>query len=474
MSQVVPAEEYNLIARVIAEHPDGMRISVLEKSLFSHLFNINRRTLQRRLQRLVEDGRIVTEGESIALVYKPAPAVITAQLIAPKPSLAAIVESYVPVSPEGGIIRDLVRQPMMQRKPVGYQRTFLEEYEPGVTFYLPASLRAGFHEMGRTPAGKRPAGTYAREILNRLLIDLSWASSRLEGNTYNRLDTQNLIEFGQVATGKDIQETQMILNHKAAIELLVEAADQVGFNPFTFLNLHAILSENLLPDDNASGRLRRRPVDISGSVYHPPAMPQVVEDCFHVLLQKAEAIPDPFEQAFFVMVQLPYLQPFEDVNKRVSRLGANLPLIRSNLCPLSFVDVPVQAYVDGILGVYEFNQVDLLRDVFTWAYERSCQHYMAITQTMVDPDPFHIRYREALIQVVQTVVRGGDKLFQEEIEQFTDKNIPENDRDIFKKMALDALRNLHEGNVARYRLKLSEFQSWKLIRDLHDSKNKRY
>lgn len=135
-----------------------------------------------------------------------------------------------------------------------------------------------------------PAGTYAREILNRLLIDLSWASFRLEGNTYNRLDTQNLIEFGQAAVGKDIQETPMILNHKAAIELLVDAADQVGFNPFTFLNPHAILSENLLPDDNASGRLRRWPVDISGSVYHPPAMSQVVEDCFHLLLQKAEAI----------------------------------------------------------------------------------------------------------------------------------------------------------------------------------------
>jgi hypothetical protein len=391
MSQVVPAEEYDLIARVIAEHPEGMRISALEKSLSSHLPDINRRTLQRRLQRLVEEGRIVTEGESIALVYKPAPAGITAQLIAPKPSIAAVMESYVPVSPEGEFILDLVRQPLMHRKPVGYQRSFLEEYEPGVTFYLPASLRAGFHEMGRTPAGKRPAGTYAREILNRLLIDLSWASSRLEGNTYNRLDTQNLIEFGQAAAGKDIQETQMILNHKAAIELLVEAADQVGFNPFTFLNLHAILSENLLPDDNASGRLRRRPVDISGSVYHPPAMPQVVEDCFHLLLQKAVAIPDPFEQAFFVMVQLPYLQPFEDVNKRVSRLGANLPLIRNNLCPLSFVDVPVQAYVDGTLGVYEFNQVDLLRDVFTWAYERSCQRYLAITQTMADPDPLHSR-----------------------------------------------------------------------------------
>ena len=173
-----------------------------------------------------------TEGESIALVYKRAPSVdINAEPLIAETSIGGEAEVYVPVSPEGGIIRDLVRQPLMRRKPVGYQRSFLEEYEPGITFYLSESLRVQFNEMGRTSAGERPAGTYARGILNRLLIDLSWASSRLEGNTYNRLDTQNLIEFGQAAEGKDIQETQMILNHKAAIEMLIEEADPGGSIP---------------------------------------------------------------------------------------------------------------------------------------------------------------------------------------------------------------------------------------------------
>ncbi|MEA1933145.1 MAG: Fic family protein [Thermodesulfobacteriota bacterium] len=470
MSRIVPAEELDLIERVISEHPEGLGISALEKALANHLPDINRRTLQRRLKRLQEDRRIITEGESIALVYKRGPGVV----LTVEPGKFKIsggeaeIYKYIPVSKEGGIIRDLVRQPLMQRKPVGYQRPFLEEYEPGVTFYLSESLRAQFHEMGRTPAGERPAGTYAREILNRLLIDLSWSSSRLEGNTYNRLDTEKLIEFGQAAEGKDMQETQMILNHKAAIEMLIEEADQIGFNPFTFLNLHAILSENLLPDEDASGRLRRRPVDISGSVFHPLAMPQVLEDCFRLLLQKAAAIDDPFEQAFFVMVQLPYLQPFEDVNKRVSRLGANIPLIRNNLCPLSFIDVPEQAYVDGTLGVYEFNQIDLLRDVFIWAYERSCQRYLAITQTMAEPDPLRIRYREALINAVQVIVRGHKMLSTKNIQQLTDDMVPVNDKKAFNKMVIDALQRLHEGNVARYRLKLSEFQAWKAIRDRHD------
>lgn len=155
-----------------------------------------------------------------------------------------------------------------------------------------------------------------------------WASSRLEGNTYTRLDTHNLIELGQVAAGKNRREAQMILNHKGAIELLVEQAEDIGFNTFTFFNLHAILSENLLADPTESGRLRHRIVEVSGTAFHPLGMPQQIDAYFHMTLDKADAIEDPFEQAFFIMVHIPYLQPFVDVNKRVSRLGANIPLIR--------------------------------------------------------------------------------------------------------------------------------------------------
>lgn len=173
MPRLVPIEELDLIERVISEHPEGLGISALEKALVNHLPDINRRTLQRRLKRLQEDNRIITEGESIALMYKRAPKVINlkANIAAKSKTSTVNAEVYIPVSKEGGVIRDLVRRPLMERKPVGYQRSFLEEYEPGVTFYLSESLRSQFHEMGRTPAGKRPAGTYAREILNRLLID---------------------------------------------------------------------------------------------------------------------------------------------------------------------------------------------------------------------------------------------------------------------------------------------------------------
>ena len=467
MPRQTPAQELDAIEALVAQSPGGLGISALEAALAQAAEPLNRRTLQRRLQKLIDAGRITTEGQSIALVYRAlqplqgsqGPLAYGAAPVAGRWQVAE-AEPDVDVSPEAAAVRAQVRRPLMHRRPVGYQRDFLASYQPNVTHYLPEALRQQLHIMGRTAAGDRPAGTHARDILGRLLVDLSWASSRLEGNTYSRLDTQNLIERGQAAQGKDAIETQMILNHKAAIEMLVEGVDEVGLDPFTFKNLHAVLSQDLMPNPAASGRLRQCVVDISGTVFAPLAIPQVIEECFVSLLDKAAAIADPFEQAFFVMVQLPYLQPFEDVNKRVSRIGANIPLIRHNLCPLSFVDVPERAYIEGLLGVYELNDVALLRDVFVWAYARSCQRYLAITPTMVAPDPRKIRYREALIEAVQQVVKGGRQPTPEVLAEVAGPLAEPQDVQLFAQWLAQALAQLHEGSVARYRLRRSEFEAW--------------
>ncbi len=345
---------------------------------------------------------------------------------------------------------------------MGYKAAFLDDYEPNHTTYLGASVRAQLHRIGRSPVAERPAGTYAREVFSRLLIDLSWASSRLEGNTYSRLDTQNLIEFGLVAAGRDQREAQMILNHKAAIEMLVENVDEIGFDVFTFRNLHALLAENLLPDPSSPGRLRTRTIEIAGSVFLPLADPHRVRECFERLLDKAAAIEDPFEQAFFVMVHVPYLQPFEDVNKRVSRLGANIPLLKRNLSPLSFVDVPELAYIDGTLGVYELNRIELLRDVFVWAYERSCLRYVAVKDSLPSPDPLRLKYRDALTEVVASIVRGLEPTDTGIIRGLAAARVPGVDLEAFVAMAFSDLKHLDEGNLARHRLTAGEYRRWKV------------
>jgi len=347
---------------------------------------------------------------------------------------------------------------------VGYNRRFLDRYRPNTSFYLSPKERAHLAEVGKTNAGIEAAGTYAKRILNRLLIDLSWNSSRLEGNTYSLRDTRRLIEFGEEAQGGNGLEAQMILNHKDAIAFLVSAAEEIGFNRYTILNLHGILAQNLLPDEASTGRLRRIAVDIEKSAFHPLEVPQLIEECFNQVLATANAIHDPYEQSLFAMVQLPYLQPFDDVNKRVSRLAANIPFIKGNLSPLAFTGVPRSSYSDAMLGIYELNKVDLLKDVFIWAYERSAERYAAVRQSLGDPDPLRQRHREALRQLVGDVVRGkmDRKAAVSYIAQWVRNNITAEDRASFRDMAESDILSLHEGNFARLQVQPSEFAAWQV------------
>ena len=463
MPKKVAQAELDAIFQAAARFPGGGSVEEISGVLEIPL---PRRTLQRRLARLVDQARLTIEGRGRGSRYRLLPREIEVRASTAGFTVkgyAAQVEYYITVSTDGEDIKQTVRKPVQERHPVGYNRAFLDEYRPNDTFYLSSDVRQHLHELGRSPDGERPAGTYVRQIFNRLLIDLSWNSSRLEGNTYSLLETERLLELGEAAEGKDAQEAQMILNHKAAIELLVEQADEVGFNRYTILNLHALLSDNLLGNPQACGRLRTIAVGIDGTVYHPLEVPQLVEDYFQQVLDTAAVITDPFEQAFFAMVHLPYLQPFEDVNKRVSRLAANLPLIRHNLCPLSFVDVPERAYIDGILGVYELNRIELLRDVFIWAYERSCARYSAVRQSLGEPDAFRLRHRALVAETVSEVVRGGmdKKTATVFVQRRATENMLPEDQARFIEVVETELMNLHEGSIARYRLRPSHYQAWR-------------
>jgi hypothetical protein len=151
MPRATLTEELNLIEFIVAAHPGGMGITGIETEMTRRQGSkLNRRTLQRRLQKLIDGERLITEGKSITLVYK-----LTLERVAPASgSMTPTVtgnapaegELYVPVSPEGAAIREQVRRPLMHRRPVGFQRSFLEAYLPGTTFYLPEPLRRQLHE----------------------------------------------------------------------------------------------------------------------------------------------------------------------------------------------------------------------------------------------------------------------------------------------------------------------------------------
>ncbi len=470
-------QERAQIESVIRSHPEGISLSgIIEEFAMQTQQPLPERTMLRRLETLQIEGRIRSDGQTTAARYfatptntEKVPVTSTTSNVTPGAAATGIAtpteeatEGYIPLTAEGEAVLALITQPMVARRPVGYREKFLRDYIPGKTWYLPARARATLHEMGRTPEANRAAGTFAHEIFERLLIDLAWASSALEGNTYTRLDTKNLLEYGVRAEGKGAAEAQMILNHKKAIELLVDRAEEIGFNRYTLSNLHAALSENLLDDPQYEGRLRTRIVHVTGTAFVPVSIPQKIEELFDLMLEKVTAIRDPFEQAFFMMVHLPYLQPFDDVNKRTSRLAANIPLIKQNLIPLSFIGLPHKSYVDGLLAVYEFNRIELLRDVFLVAYRRSCDQYRVVRESLGEPNPIRLQYRVEIAGLIRDVVEGGEAPQLGLLRAWAQSHqIPDDDQDRFAETALELLLALHEGSTSRYGLRRSEFEKWR-------------
>ncbi|MDD2742288.1 MAG: Fic family protein [Rhodocyclaceae bacterium] len=461
MARPLPTQAQEAVLDVIARFPDGASTEQIEANLKAPP---NRRTLQRWLNELITQARVHREGQGRAVKYRLGQIVSATAHITTKSSVSAHAEILIPFSPEAKAVEAHVRHPLMLRKPVGYNRAFLDDYRPNETWYLPQAVREELLLQGQAVATSEPAGTYARQLAGRLLIDLSWNSSRLEGNTYSLLETERLLSVGEAATGKGALEAQMILNHKEAIEFLIDSASDIGFNRYTVLNLHALLSDNLLDDPTASGRLRSIAVGIGQTTFLPLEGPQRIAECFDQVLDTAAVIRDPYEQAFFAMVHLPYLQPFEDVNKRVSRLAANIPLIQRNLCPLSFVDVAQSTYISAMLGIYELNRIELLRDVFVWAYKRSCARYSAVRQSLGEPDPFRLQYREQITQVVADVVRKEMSKLQAvgHIQQLANAQIEAQVRERFIEIVETQLLSLHEGSIARYKLLPSEFHAWQV------------
>ncbi|WP_155908345.1 hypothetical protein [Asticcacaulis sp. YBE204] len=146
----------------------------------------------------------------------------------------------------------------------------------------------------------------------------------------------------------------------------------------------------------------------------------------------------------------------------MSRLAANIPLIKNNLSPLAFNDVAVDVHAAGTLGVYELNDNSLLRDVFLWAYERSASRYKAVRQSLGEPDPVRLQYRLQLREIVTDVIQEKvtPQAAVEFVETFAASAIPEADRDVFTEMVLVELNSLHDGNFARYSVRPSQFADW--------------
>lgn len=358
-----------------------------------------------------------------------------------------------------GRIRAHLTVPYAHRPVARYRREFLDRYVPGKTPFLSPSELEQLYTAGQVSIGNAPAGTYARRVYERFMIDLSYASSKLEGNTYNLLDTERLVRYGKELEGKDRKEAVMILNHKEAIRFIVDNISAITLSRKALFDLHSLLADGLLSDPGQAGRLRRSSVKISGSAYTPLDVPYQVEEEFDVLVKKLAAISEPFEQAFCLLVFLPYLQAFEDVNKRTSRVGANIPLLKNDLCPLSFITVDECDYIEGTLGIYELNDVALLKQAFIGGYVRSAANYQDVRAEVDTVSVGALEYRSVVKSTVRTAVKEWKQFNDMQLRaHLTDAVPPKHLNEVLAHVKQE-ISGLHEGNLVRFGL---------TPQDLHD------
>ena len=346
-----------------------------------------------------------------------------------------------------------------QRAPKTYSKEFLDGYVPNATYYLTEADRQVLRAAG-TPSGEPlPAGTYARRILERLLVDLAWASSRMEGNTYDILQTEELVRFGKEASGKDRKEAIMILNHKEAIQYMVDNLAAIAITRQDICNIHAFLADGLLIDPAMGGRLREIDVGIGYSSYKPLSDRYEIAEEFEIVIAKAHEITDPFEQSFFLLVHIPYLQAFADINKRTSRIASNIPLLKADLAPMSFFTMNDREYIDGLIGVYELNNVSLLRESYIDAYLASAENYKTLRAEVETPDKAAAVYRDFIREAIRNCVLEWKEFRADGILAMAEeRNIPEQDRDDVIAYAQKQFDGLHAGNVIRYRMRPQDLE----------------
>lgn len=271
-------------------------------------------------------------------------------------------------------IENYFTTPTWERKKVNYNPDFLRNYKPNETyFFSEKNLKKLWDSIADLPIDTDFYKTNKR-FLETFLIDLSFASSYLEWNTYSYLDTEVLVKYNEINKEKSEEETQMILNHKKAIEYIIYYKRELDFNKNTFFEIHSLLWEKLLLKSDL-WIIRNKIVEIGWSTYTPLDNRFRLEEEFEIFLEKLNLIKNPFEQSLFINVFIPYFQLFLDINKRTSRIMCNLPLIKHNLPVLSHIQLEKKKYIIAILTIYELNNVDLLQNIWTENYLLNLQKY---------------------------------------------------------------------------------------------------
>ena len=219
---------------------------------------------------------------------------------------------------------------------------------------------------------KKLSTVILKKEFERLTIELSWKSSQIEGNTYSLIDTEILIKENKEAKGHKKEEAIMILNHKKALNyILANKNDFKKINLRKLENVHSILVDKL----NVFKGIRKRIVGIIGAKYKPLDNEFQIKEVLEKTLELANNLKDPFSKALILILLISYIQPFEDGNKRTSRLIGNAVFLANNICPLSYRSINEADYKKAIILFYEQNNIKFFKELFVNQFQFAVENY---------------------------------------------------------------------------------------------------
>lgn len=313
----------------------------------------NERTLKRIIADCVQKGYIIVKGKGKATRY----------------SLSAQAQLTMPLDIETYFTNDVDDRVVQE----SFNFQLICDILPNVTLFtteererLNVAHRVFLNNMSTL------SDIEYRKEMERLGVDLSWKSSQIEGNTYSLLETERLLKEKETAQGKTKEEAVMLLNHKDALDFILDCPDYLKeLSVRRIEDIHSILTKELA----VGSGIRKRRVGITGTNYRPLDNELQIREALEETCRLINGKEDIFEKALLALVLLSYIQPFTDGNKRTARISSNAILMAWGYCPLSFRTVDSIDYKKAMLMFYEQNNIAAFKQIFIEQYEFAVKNY---------------------------------------------------------------------------------------------------
>ena len=337
------------ILQFLHYHPSSSRVEIA-----AGLKNApNERTLKRIIADCVQNGDIIVEGKAKATRY----------------SLSAQAHLMMPLDIDTYFLNDVDERTVQE----SFNFELIRNVLPNVSlFTTEEKLRLESAQQTFLNNMSTLSEVEYRKEMERLGVDLSWKSSQIEGNTYSLLETERLLKEKQTAQGKTKEEAVMLLNHKDALDFILDNPDYLKeFTVRRLEDIHSILTKEL----GVGNGIRKRRVGITGTNYRPLDNEFQIREALEDTCKLINAKEDVFEKALLALVLLSYIQAFTDGNKRTARISSNAILLAWGFCPISFRTVDSVDYKKAMLMFYEQNNIVAFKQIFIEQYEFAVKNY---------------------------------------------------------------------------------------------------